>query len=103
MSIPMLMERIETTLASELAQLDPACRILPLGGVAADACLHAAAKAGVDRDRILDGLPHPSGANGERIAIFLGRKPASAASSRTNAQSLIAARSRLLDQMRRTA
>jgi hypothetical protein len=33
-------------------------------------------------------LPHPSGANGERIAYFTGRKPRAQLSSRTNALSL---------------
>lgn len=103
MTIPMLRNRIETTLAAELAELSPDCRIVPLGPVAAAACLHAAARAGVTSDRILNGLPHPSGANAERIAVFLGRKPAEKASRQTDPQRLLAARSRLLDQMRRTA
>ena len=101
MSVPMLKRRIETTLASELAELGPDCRIVPLGPVAAAACLHAAAQAGVARDRILDGMPHPSGANAERIAVFLGRKSAEKASQQTDPHRLLAARTRLLDQMRR--
>jgi len=36
----------------------------------------------------LHGLPHPSGANAERIAYFLGRKDRSALSAKTDAARL---------------
>jgi hypothetical protein len=42
--------------------------------------------------QVLGGLPHPSGANAERIQYFLGRKQAAALSAKTNAVSLDAAR-----------
>jgi hypothetical protein len=51
------------------------------------------------RDRILHGLPHPSGANAERVAYFLGRKERATLSSRTNARQIDAARATLLAQM----
>jgi hypothetical protein len=50
-------------------------------------------------DRILHGLPHPSGANAERVAYFLGRKDRSALSSKTNGAQLDAAREALQAQM----
>jgi hypothetical protein len=45
-------------------------------------------------------LPHPSGANAERIAYFLGKKEAGQLSSRTRADVLDAGRE---DAMRRVA
>jgi hypothetical protein len=44
----------------------------------------AAATLGIlDRAQILPALPHPSGANAERISYFLGRKARAALSSKT--------------------
>ena len=39
-------------------------------------------------NRLLPELPHPSGANAERIAYFLGRKNKETLSSRTNPEKL---------------
>lgn len=46
--------------------------------------------------RLLEGLPHPSGANAERIAYFLGRKAAATLSPKTNARKLDAAKATLM-------
>ncbi len=43
-------------------------------------------------ERVLDGLPHPSGANAERIAYFLGRKPRHLLSAKTRPEALDAGR-----------
>ena len=40
----------------------------------AAALRHLAGLGILDPSHILDGLPHPSGANAERVAYFLGRK-----------------------------
>jgi hypothetical protein len=58
-----------------------------------------AAKGVIKGDRILHGLPHPSGANAERVAYFLGRKDKATLSSKTDGDQLDAARARLLAQM----
>jgi len=49
--------------------------------------------------RILHGIPHPSGANAERIAYFLGRKDKSTLSSRTNGAQIDADRLALRARM----
>jgi hypothetical protein len=49
--------------------------------------------------KILNGLPHPSGANAERVAFFLGRKARAALSSKTSPGPIEAARDRLRDQV----
>ena len=46
-------------------------------------------------EQVLAGLPHPSGANAERIQYFLGRKEASRLSVKTKAAPLDAARAML--------
>lgn len=99
LGVPMLRQRIETTLAAELAALPDTCLIVPLGPVATRATAHAAGLAGLEANRILSGLPHPSGANAERIAVFLGRKPAAQASAKTDPARLLAARAALTAQM----
>ena len=60
-----------------------------------------AARGLIDGDRLLDGLPHPSGANAERIAYFLGRKPREQLSAKTNADSIDTARGELVRKIQR--
>ena len=54
-------------------------------------------------DRVLVGLPHPSGANAERIAFFLGLKPRLELSARTRPDQIEQDRDRLLAQVSRLA
>jgi hypothetical protein len=54
-------------------------------------------------EQVLAGLPHPSGANAERIAYFLGRKEASRLSAKTNGAALDAARTALVGKVMRLA
>ncbi len=49
--------------------------------------------------QVLEGLPHSSGANQERIAYFLGRKERTALSMKTNAFELDRVRDRLVAQV----
>jgi hypothetical protein len=73
-------------------------RLLGLGSTAslwAEASDAVAAQAGIDPTRILTGLPHPSGANAERILFFLGRKARADLSSKVAPDKLISARAAL--------
>ena len=97
---PILRRMVESYLAEEVKTL-PHAMWIPLGPKPAAALRHLAALGVLERQRILDGLPHPSGANAERIACFLGRKPAHAASLRTNPQKLAEARRALEAQVQR--
>jgi hypothetical protein len=54
----------------------------------------------LDDARVLDGFQHPSGANAERIAYLIGRKPREALSSKTNPDKIDAARDRLREKIR---
>jgi hypothetical protein len=68
---------------------------VPLGPKVAEALDVIVSARGIDRNRILSGLPHPSGANAERIAFFLGRKRREDLSSKVEPLRLVAARTSL--------
>lgn len=72
---------------------------VPLGDKVAEALHFLADRGCLSKERILDGLPHPSGANAERIAYFLGKKDRSALSAKTNPDKLDRARSQLISKV----
>lgn len=90
-AFPLLREHLLTYTASELASLADAL-VLPLGPAVVDACRYLVREGMLDPRRIIEGLPHPSGANGERIAYFLGRKEKDALSEKTDPFKIEAAR-----------
>ncbi|MBU6442430.1 MAG: hypothetical protein KGR48_00845, partial [Alphaproteobacteria bacterium] len=95
---PMLKEMVEIYLLEEVRLLPDAIWV-PLGTHAEAALLHLARMGELPRNKVLAGLPHPSGANAERIAYFLGRKPREALSNRTNASHLDGAKLSLARQV----
>lgn len=100
LSTPLLRQMVETHLAEE-ARLIPNAVWLPLGPKANAAVRHLSNLGEIDSRRILSGMPHPSGANAERVAVFLGRKAAALASSKTNPATLSAAFTSLNNQVAR--
>ena len=84
--------------AHEAAAL-PDALYIPMGASVSEGLDWLAGQGIVKPERILHGLPHPSGANAERVAYFLGRKERAALSSKTNGAQLDAARQALLVQM----
>jgi hypothetical protein len=93
-STPLLREQLMTRFAAEATTLRQAI-FVPLGPKVGAAVEFAAGKARLDHNRVLAGVPHPSGANAERIAFFLGRKPRQALSSKVQPEQLITARTEL--------
>lgn len=91
-----LRHQVETHLADEIRTLGPQCLYVPLGPKVTEAFQHLQTKGLLKAEQLLDGLPHPSGANAERISYFLGGKPREKLSSKTNAAVLDAAKARLL-------
>lgn len=91
---PMLRAQLSEGFANDMAAL-PGAIFVPLGSAVADALHYLASDGQIPKDRILDGLPHPSGANAERIAYFLGRKSSTALSKKTNASKIDAAKEAL--------
>lgn len=95
---PVLRAMIETHLAEE-ARLLPDAIWLPLGPKAELAVRHLCERGLISKSHILAGMPHPSGANAERIAVFLGRKRPEDASAKTNPTPLLSAFVQLKRQM----
>jgi len=87
----LLLDQIDTYFAAECAALTHAL-FIPLGATAQFACDRMAASGRLDAGRIVAGLPHPSGANAERVAYFLGQKPREALSAVTRPEPIDAAR-----------
>ena len=90
----LLKSMIDTCLADEAQKLSNAIW-LPLGPQPARALDYLCARGLLKREQILVGLPHPSGANAERIAYFTGRKAKESLSPKTNPHSIDAALKKL--------
>lgn len=79
----------------------PKAVFVPLGTVAIRVMQYLQAQGILPASRVLVGLPHPSGANAERIQYFLGNKAAAALSAKTDPAKLDATREMLLRQVAR--
>lgn len=85
-------------LREEAAALPDAVWI-PLGKEPAAALERLVAVGLLQARQVLDGLPHPSGANAERISYFMGQKDRGQLSSKTNPVLLDSARTRLVQKL----
>jgi hypothetical protein len=97
---PVLAECLDQYLGEEAVALRDAVWV-PLGPTAGQGLSRLAANGAIPTNRILFGLPHPSGANAERIAYFVGRKLRQQLSAKTNAAILDRSRESLLAQVSR--
>ena len=88
--------------AEEAAVLSDAV-FVPLGPAVAEALESLKATGKLDPARVLAGLPHPSGANAERIAYFVGRKRGESLSTKTDPNKLDRARAALIAHVSRLA
>ena len=93
-----LKRMVDGYLAEEALTL-PRAFWVPLGAHAEAALAYLVKGGKLDRRRVLTGLPHPSGANAERIAYFLGRKARGSLSSKTNPDRIEAAKLSLKTQL----
>jgi hypothetical protein len=98
--VPFLRNRLEAWLGEEMRRL-PHALFVPLGPKVGEALAYLAPRIGIGQEQVLTGLPHPSGASGERIAYFLGRKPRERLSAKTNAARLDAARTELMAKIKK--
>ena len=96
---PLLLEQIDRNLATELETLPQDAIYVPLGPKVSEVLQYLARRGVLKEFRLLAGLPHPSGANAERIAYFLGEKPKASLSEKTNAGLIDAARSALVQKI----
>lgn len=80
---PMLRRMAEQGLEAEIDALAAAIWI-PVGKEPTAVLQHFVSTGRLCAAQVLDGLPHPSGANAERIAYFLGTKSRDTLSTKTN-------------------
>ena len=73
---------------------------IPLGPKASEGIREVVRLGHLDERQVLEGLPHPSGANAERIAYFLGRKKREHLSPKTNPTTLDQIRMTLMEKVR---
>ena len=86
-SSPFLQTLSERWFESEIDAL-PEALWVPLGKEPTAVLRGYVQRGRLHAERVLDGLPHPSGANAERIAYFLGNKSRNALSAKTDAAAL---------------
>ena len=98
LTTPLLQTQMLDYFAREATALPDAVYV-PLGPKVGLALDWLAQRGVLPAARILHGIPHPSGANAERIAYFLGRKDKSTLSSRTNGAQIDADRLALRARM----
>lgn len=99
---PILREQLLSHFAEDAKAL-PNAIFVPLGSKVTEALQFLAAQGHINSDQILDGLPHPSPQNIERIRYFLGQKPRDALSVKTNADAIDAARNAILRKIQALA
>lgn len=95
---PLLRQQLLEGFAQDARAL-PKAVFLPLGDKVSEGLHWLADQGALDRTRILDGLPHPSGANAERIAYFLGRKAKSDLSAKTSPGKLDESKAQLIKRV----
>jgi hypothetical protein len=98
LTTPVLFNLLNTSLREEATMLNRAAWI-PLGPKALVAVDWLVQQGILRRAQVLSGVPHPSGANAERIAYFLGRKKREVLSVKTDPVSLDTSRERLIAQI----
>ncbi|MEG3754153.1 hypothetical protein [Psychromonas arctica] len=97
---PFLVSMLDTYLAEEVHTLGEDCLWLPLGKAATEALEYLVSTGVLNSKQLLSGLPHPSGANAERIAYFLGNKPKEKLSVKVNPDTLDSAKSSLVRRIK---
>lgn len=96
---PLLREQIDNFLVPELSSLNPHALYVPLGDKVTSVLLELAKQGVIREEQVLAGLPHPSGANAERIKFFLGEKDEKDLSEKTNPVVINEAKALLLQKL----
>ncbi len=72
---------------------------VPLGKLPTQILFELSSEGYLEKSQVLDGIPHPSGANAERIAYFLGDKKAEDCSEKTNTLKIDQAKKNLVAKL----
>ena len=98
--VPLLRAQLDEGLAEE-ARILPHAMWVPCGPKAAEAVNEMVRRRHLSAGQVLDGMPHPSGANAERIAYFLGRSLREGLSVKTDPVRIHAAREAMMVKLAR--
>jgi hypothetical protein len=85
---PLLRESVQEFFVTEISNKLKTALFIPLGPKVTETLEWLASQKIINENQILSGMPHPSGANAERIAYFLGNKPKDQLSIKTNPDSI---------------
>ncbi|WP_066016942.1 hypothetical protein [Endozoicomonas atrinae] len=91
-----LKQMVDDCLAHEVQLLSPQTLFVPLGSKAEEALLYLVTQGVLNELQILSGMPHPSGANAERISYFLDEKEKQQLSAKTNPDIIDANKAKIL-------
>lgn len=95
---PLLRDQLASGFARDVGSTTDA-KVLALGDKVAGALELLVRDGALARDRVLGTIPHPSGANAERIKYFLGQKPRAALSIKVDPAKLDRAKASLVDRI----
>lgn len=98
----MLQEQLMTQFGEDAKRWGDAV-FVPLGDTVAEGLSLLADRGLISPEAILTGIPHPSGANAERISYFIGKKSRSALSAKTDPTKLDSARQKLTEKLQALA
>lgn len=79
----------------------PDALYIPLGQSVIEVLHYLSSLGYLNRNQILDGFPHPSGANAERIQYFLNLKTKDQLSNKTNPEKIDQAKQQLIEKLER--
>lgn len=96
LSNQVLRNQLERFLLPELENFDDKTIYIPLGPKVEEALKFCIQRGAIKPEQVLSGLPHPSGANAERISYFLNEKTKESLSVKTNAEKIDSARKAVL-------
>lgn len=92
--------QLDINLTEEIGILGANTVYVPLGPKVEEAFDYIAESDKIKPDQVLNGMPHPSGANAERIAFFLDEKQESQLSNRTNPEKITQSKQLLLKKVK---
>lgn len=92
--------QLDKFLVKEIEQLDSDVFYIPLGPKVTEVFDWLVDNGHVKEKQVLSGLPHPSGANAERIKYFCGEKARDLLSSKTNPDVIDIAKSGILQKLK---
>jgi len=99
---PLLKKLLKEYFAEEAGMLKDAIYI-PLGPKVSEALNWLGSEGLIDSSRVFDGMPHPSGANAERIAYFLDKKQRTDLSIKTDPDKIDRAKAALIAKIAKIA